>query len=179
MAPTHYTDLMIREGSVAHDLHARMLLAAHHAITKGSSLAVAWPDWRDRPGEFGFLFRVLGNETALANYLDIVRPLDAAGLVRIYAPQCVPDGSDRVRFLRDRSHDKLSPSAVRRLTRRAVERGVVWSSTASQTRTAGDHFLTIPSTSQGQTFRLYVRRDRGDMDTSGANYGLGFSLPNF
>lgn len=181
MPLTHYVDLMIREGSVAHELHARMFLAVHQRVAAGDALAAAWPDWRGQPGEFGLVFRVFGNEVQLASYLGVVAPLVAAGLVRAYPVLPVPDRPATVRFLRDRSHDKLSPAAARRLTRRAAARGEAWQSTQQgKPRDAGDHYLDIPSTSQQQMFRFYIRRDRAsDGDRGGASYGLGHALPDF
>lgn len=181
MAFTHYVDLMIREGSVAHDLHARLLLAVHQKVAAGETLAAAWPDWRDLPGEFGLVFRVFGSNAALASYLGTVTPLATAGLLRLYPVQPVPETATSVRYLRDRSHDKLSPAAARRLARRATARGETWQSTHDgNPRDAGNHYLVIPSVSQQQLFRFYIRRDRArGSDTSGAHYGLGHALPEF
>lgn len=182
MAFSHYVDIMIREGVLAHELHARLLLAVHYRVAAaGGKLAVAWPDWRDRPGEFGLLFRVFGAEDALSGYLETIAPLAVAALVRPYPVLPVPGSAATVRYLRDRSYDKLSPSAARRLAERAAARGETWKSThADNVRSGGDHYLTIPSASRNQMFRCYVRRDRGAVDaTSGSSYGLGYALPDF
>lgn len=181
MAHTHYVDLMIREGEIAHDLFSRLLLALHHRNVAGGGLAIAWPDWRSRPGEFGLLCRVFGDEVQLAAYLDYVEPLVAANLVRAYPVTPVPETERKVRFVRDRSHDKLSPSAARRLAARASARGEVWvSAQDGKPRKAGDHYLAIQSASKAQAFRLYIRRDEASKsDPTGANYGLGYVLPNF
>lgn len=182
MAFTHYVDLMIREGAIAHDLYARLLLAVHYQNVSGAGLAVSWPDWKNNPGEFGLLCRVFGNkEDQLATYLETVNPLIAASLIRAFPIAPVPITERTVCFRRDRSHDKLSPSAARRLTARAAERGAVWASTHDgKPRNAGDHYLTIPSVSKKQTFRLYIRRDATDRaDVAGSAYGLGYGLPDF
>jgi CRISPR-associated endoribonuclease Cas6/Csy4 subtype I-F len=181
MAFSHYVDLMIREGTVAHELHARLLLAVHQKVAAGETLAVTWPDWRSRPGEFGLIFRVFGSEEHLASYLKTVGPLSVAELMRFYPVLPVPETSSVVRFVRDRSHDKLSPTAARRLARRAAERGEIWQSTHNgKPREAGDHYLTIPSSSQQQVFRFYILRDGGTgTDPAGASYGLGHALPEF
>ena len=182
MAFSHYVDIMIREGGLAHELHARLLLAIHYrSAASGVKLAAAWPDWRDRPGEFGLLFRVFGTEETLSGYLETIAPLAAAALVRPYPVMPVPESATTVRYLRDRSHDKLSPSAARRLAKRSSGRGETWQSThADKPRSGSDHYLIIPSASRNQMFRCYVQRDRGPIDnTSGANYGLGYALPDF
>ena len=181
MAFPHYVDLMIREGGVAHELHARLLLALHYKVAGGAALAASWPDWRDQPGEFGLLFRVFGNEAHLKEYLEVVAPLVTAGLIRVFAVTPVPDTSAKVCFSRDRSHDAVSPSAARRLARRASDRGEVWQSTRDgQPREAGDHYLIIPSASQNRIFRMYVQRGRkAAASSTSASYGLGHLLPDF
>lgn len=179
---SHYADLMIREGGVAAELHARMLLVVHQQASAGKALAAAWPDWREQPGEFGLVFRVFGDAPALASYLDAVAPLATAELVRAYPALPVPETAKAVRFLRDRSHDKLSPAAARRLAKRAAARGETWASTHDgKSRDAGDHYLVLPSISQQQMFRLYIRRSRKSREDagSGRQYGLGHVLPDF
>lgn len=182
MAFSHYVDIMIREGGLAHELHARLLLAVHYrSAASGIKLAAAWPDWRERPGEFGLLFRVFGTDETLSGYLETIAPLAVAALVRPYLMMPVPESAATVRYLRDRSLDKLSPSAARRLAERAATRGETWQSThAEKPRSESDHYLTIPSASRNQMFRCYVRRDHGAIDTtSGSSYGLGYALPDF
>ena len=63
---SHYLDILLREPTIGHQLHARLLLAAHARIANGDDIAVSWPDWRATPGEFGLMFRVFGVPSALA-----------------------------------------------------------------------------------------------------------------
>lgn len=179
---SHYIDVMLREGGIAHDLHARLLLAAHFRIAAGDKLAVAWPDWRDhQPGEFGLLCRVFGVPDALASYGELIAPLGHAQLVRTFPVQAVPDTPSQISFVRNRRQDKFSPSAAARLTRRAEARGETWK---GPSRCPPDpeiaHFLSIPSTSAQRTFRLYVSRVTGSQEARGGEaYGLGMVIPNF
>ena len=176
-----YLDIMIREATVARDLHARMLLAVHYRIRAGDDLSVSWPDWKDLQGEFGYLFRVFGSEAALFNFIQVINPLGTAGLVRIFRPLPIP-GEIRqwAAFLRDRSLDKYSPSTAERLKRRAAVRGRTW--TPSEERpTQSKHYLVVPSTSGQRNFSLYISRTTqivGD-SVGGGNYGLGRWLPVF
>ena len=65
---SHYLDILLREPTIGHQLHARLLSAAHARIANGDDIAVSWPDWRQTPGEFGLMFRVFGEPSSLANY---------------------------------------------------------------------------------------------------------------
>lgn len=65
---SHYLDILLREPTIGHQLHARLLLAAHAR----TSTAMRSPS-RGRTGarlraNSGLMFRVFGEPSSLANY---------------------------------------------------------------------------------------------------------------
>lgn len=184
MGLTHYVDIMIREGAICHQLHARLLMGVHYGINNsGLALAASWPDWKAQPGEFGLLFRVFGDESGVKSYLDLVDPLLAAGLVRAFPIAPVPDTKGRVVFVRERQMDKLSPSRTARRVRRAAARGEstdAASNVEASRPQKSPHFLRLNSTSTGHEFCLFVsRRSSATESAGGQSYGLGLALPDF
>ena len=173
---THYLDLMLREPEVSHQIHARLLTAVHHRIRAGDTLCVSWPDFKGTPGEFGLLFRVFGDQTALQSYSEAVSPLVKGTLVRAYPIALVPEHTERVSFIRDRSLDKHSPSTISRQRQFVESQGNTWTPAAPPTRRP--HFLVMQSITTGETFSLYVRLSKTS-GGGGASYGLGQLVPHF
>lgn len=171
-------DVMLRSLEIAHDLHARLLIAIHYRIQAGDELAVSWPDWKNNGGQFGFVFRVFGNEDALGEYAKVIDTLKKHELIRMFPCLPVPAHTSKVVFARDRERDKFSPSATRRMEKRAQQRGEIFVPNAPPTKVC--HFLTVLSASSSQKFCMYVRRDvEGREQESGNQYGLGHLVPNF
>lgn len=178
--PSHYLDILLREPTIGHELHARLLVAAHFRIANGDELAVSWPDFRNTPGEFGLLFRVFGSAQALGSYIEAIAPLTAGQLVRLFPVSPVPDVTGKVCFERERTLEKqFSPSRAARRQRRALARGEAAPPVTQTSAARPKHFLWMQSKTTEQTFALsIVRKPSGSAD-GGRNYGLGFELPDF
>lgn len=175
---SHYVDVMLRTPEIEHDLYARLLTTAHFRIKAGDALAIAWPDWKNNHGDFGFLFRIFGLNQELDEYVKEIRPLQDAELIRVFPILAVPDVKKRVAFCRDRSFDRFSPTSARRLTRRAEERGAVF--TPKPVPQKKSHFLSMHSYSGNTQFNMFIRREVCDVDLSGGHqYGLGYAVPDF
>ena len=177
---SHYLDILLREPTIGHQLHARLLLAAHARIANGDAFAVSWPDWRQTPGEFGLMFRVFGEPSSLANYAQAVAVLVERGLIRLFPVAVVPETSASVCFVRDRGVDKTAPSRLARLRARAAARGepgpeIPVDSKARRPR----HFLWMQSTTTGQNFALSIVRQQTSKADGARSYGLGVQVPDF
>jgi CRISPR-associated protein (Cas_Csy4) len=179
MDHSHYLDIMIRTPAIAHDLFARLVMVTHRHIKRGDALAIAWPDWSDTRGEFGFLFRVFGAAQALDRYRQAIQPLQDAALVRVFPSAAVPMVTKQVVFFRDRSLDRFSPSAARRLARRASQRGEVYSPKPAPIQQ--NHYLLLQSASGDNThFNLFVHKKKNGIGFAGGHqYGLGYAVPDF
>lgn len=171
-----HLDILLREPTIGHQLHARLLAAAHVCIARGAGLAVSWPDWRGTPGEFGLLFRVFGTEADLAAYSAAITPLVEANLIRLF-PIGTPPATDRqVMFFRDRKLDKFTASR----TARRLRRGHDCEPQRTTAPSVRPHFLIMQSQSTQQAFSLYVRRaEAKSASDGGRQYGLGQLVPDF
>ncbi len=177
---SHYLDILLREPTIGHQLHARLLSAAHARIANGDDIAVSWPDWRTTPGEFGLMFRVFGLPSALTNYTTAVGALVERGLIRLFPVATVPETSASVCFARDRGVDKASPSRLTRLRARAAARGETVPPEMLEVKAARPrHFLWMQSTTTGQNFSLSIVRQPSSKADGGRNYGLGLQVPEF
>lgn len=178
MNTSYYLDVMLRSSEIAHDIYARLLVAVHYRIKAGDVLAVAWPDWSNDHGEFGFLFRIFGSEIALAEYSRGIVVLQNHDLIRLFPILSTPQVAKRVVFCRDRSMDHFSPSVAKRLERRAKLRSEIYSPKAVPQRKC--HYLPVQSSSTQEKFNLFIRREIVDADQSGGHqYGLGYAVPDF
>jgi CRISPR-associated endoribonuclease Cas6/Csy4 subtype I-F len=173
-----YVDIRIHAGNIVHELLGRLVTAAHYDINAGNQLAISFPDWKGTPGDFGFVFRVFGSETAIQTYLKRVSILDREELLSISNCTAVPEVDQFIVFARDRSVDKFSDSYVRRLKRRAEKRG---ESFQLETKDCSiPHYLPMYSHTSGKPFHLFVKKLIGRKEYSGGNnYGLGFAVPEF
>lgn len=123
---THYVDVIIKDPGLARELFGRLLWVVHGICARpsGDKLNVDFPGYQAYG--LGYTFRVFGSETVLAEFVSSIEPLTNANLV---SPQVVRSLPERVAgyaiSYRQSSGDsrKRSPSAMRRLARRAVERG--------------------------------------------------------
>lgn len=184
MAFSHYVDVMIRDQSIAIDLHARLLSALHGVISRHEiELAASWPDWQSRSGEFGSLFRAFGDEAGLQAFLTWSAPLVDAGLVRSYPVAVVPNTLATIAYLRDRRTERQTPGfSVRQARRQAKRHGhEVQSIELDQSRQLGlSHHLKLQSSSTKQTYCFFIRQVvNASQDAGGKAYGLGYTLPNF
>lgn len=178
--PSHYLDVLLRQGEVAHEIHARLLLRVHQGNAHGLKLSCAWPDWHERPGEFGMLFRVFGSTPHLDQYVRTIAPLVRAGFVQDSVVRPVPEEVSQILFVRDRRPDKKSPSAAVRLARRAAARGEAAHGQSASGPVTPPHFLILPSQSGSRLFRMNIRRlSHGHPARGGDGYGLGSPVPNF
>jgi CRISPR-associated protein (Cas_Csy4) len=178
MNPTHYIDVALGAPEIERELHARLLTAVHHRILAGDALAVAWPGWRQEQGNFGLLFRIFGEAQSLDRCLAGMAPLIERELIRPGPISAVPDVPLRVVFTRDRSVDRYSPSATRRMTQRANLRGTKFH--PKRAAQGGAHALALKSSSTDNIFHLFVRRmDSVSANGGGCRYGLGHALPDF
>ena len=179
MEATHYLDIMIREATISHDLHARLLRSVHYQIKAGHVLGVTWPDWKGSQGEFGLLFRVFGDTNGLEAVVAQIDPLCKTGLIRPFPVSAVPDVEARIAFVRDRSIDKFSPSRAVRRDKRAGGQG--------EPETIRDvrpekipHYLPMLSHTTTRSFLVYITKRSVPSDRQGGReYGLGRSLPDF
>lgn len=179
---THYVDLVPRTGPVLYSLYGRVLMAAHLTARDGQGIAIDWPMWKDMPGCFGHVIRLLGTQGAIDQCLDYLAPLIAAGLVAGQGdPKAVPDGAVYLHgYRRNRKPDKGSPSHLRRLERRAESRASTYDSSGAQWVQA-KHKLPMQSSSTGQNFHLFIERVPADKLTGASvgSYGLGVLVPHF
>ena len=179
MSHSHYIDIMLREATVAHDLHARLLHCVHMKNAVGAGIACAWPDWDEKHGEFGLLFRAFGNETELEDFAKSIAPLAQANLIRIDPIMLVPATTTYVTFVRNRYPDKNGESRRKRMERRAASQGrTIQSMTAREIDTTC-HYLNVPSKSFGGMIRIHIRRIGSQDYTGGKAYGLGVTVPHF
>lgn len=177
---SHYLDILLREPTIGHDLHARLLAAAHFRIANGDTLAVSWPDWRNTPGEFGLLFRVFGTEKALDSYKEAIGQLISAQLVRLFGISPVPDATGKVCFERERNTEKkFSPSRALRRQTRALARGEEVPLQKQTNAPRPNHYLWMQSKTTQKNFALSIVRKPSGSAEGGRNYGLGFELPDF
>ncbi len=177
---SHYLDILLREPTIGHQLHARLLSAAHARIANGDDLAVSWPDWRQTPGEFGLMFRVFGQPSALTNYTQAVDVLVERGLIRLFPVAAVPETRASVCFARDRGVDKSAPSRLARLRARAAARGESIPEFQQEGKARRPrHFLWMQSTTTGQNFALSIVRQPTGKTDDASSYGLGVLVPDF
>lgn len=180
MDASHYLDMMIREATISHDLHARLLTAVHYQIKAGHSLGVTWPDWKGTPGEFGLLFRVFGDPSGLQAFLGLIEPLLKANLIRAFPVSAVPETDSRVLFARDRKLDKFSPSSETRRNNRAGDQRAVSPEQKPVRPSKKPHFLPMLSHTTSRSFLIYITKHSTTIDRQGGReYGLGQSLPDF
>ena len=173
-----YVDLDIKNTSIELDVHARLLTAIHFRIKAGDILAVSWPRWGSAIGQFGSVLRVFGTESSLKNYLRVVGILAEYNLISANDINTTPNTADRVVFFRDRTMDRYSPSNARRLERRAVARGEVY--TPKSRDLIGTHHLKMNSTSNQHAFHMFIKRDMTAIAIRGEHqYGLGIPVPQF
>lgn len=173
-----YVDTYIMSSNIDRDLFGRMLTAVHLEICGGNELAVSFPDWNDKPGKFGIVFRVFGTEAGLQAYLERIRLLEQHNLVRNMTIEPTPETENRVVFLRDRSLDKYSPAQIRRMESRALARGETFT---PQSAPAGlKHSIPMLSISGKAPFSLFIRKaNDARQTTTGNRYGLGLAVPEF
>lgn len=180
MGATHYLDMMIREATISHDLHSRLLTAVHFQIKAGHTLGVTWPDWKGTPGEFGLLFRAFGEPPALQAFHEMIQPLLKANLIRAFPMSSVPDTDARVLFARDRKLDKFSPSSEARRISRAGDRQTLSTEQKPVRPSKRPHFLPMLSHTTSRSFLIYITKHSSTSDRPGGReYGLGKSLPDF
>jgi uncharacterized protein YfaA (DUF2138 family) len=170
-----YMDILIREAKIFHNLHARLLHAVHQVQTDDAALAVAFPDWKASPGEFGLLFRVLSPEHRLLEaYRNHIDKLVKYELVRLFPILPAPVTNKTVCFARDQALGKFSQAAARRRERRGNGGGIPMQ--RAQTATA-THWLRMQS-SRGNEFRMVIRKTSTERQ-GGRQYGLGLLVPDF
>lgn len=136
----HYLDLQLRDSATASDIQTALLTAVH-AINSDSTesprLTIAFPGWKDAQfssgrcvaeGGTGSTFRIFGQPAQLELVFKSPRVQLAMTCALLTAEPVKPVPSDTswVRFVRERAKDRRSsPSALRRLQRRAASRGEV------------------------------------------------------
>lgn len=180
MSRSHYLDIVIKRADVGRELHARLLMALHLQSPQQSNLAVTWPDWGTWGGEFGLIFRVFGEPQALLDFKARIEPLIQHQLVLALAINPVPAFEHLVMFKRDRRFENTSPCHVRRLKRRAEQRGETLELEPKTQKC--EHWIEMQSLSTRSAFRFGIKRTAADsaqaQDTVDS-YGLGAALPAF
>ena len=179
MRPTHHLDILIRSAHIDRELHARLLLLTHRMLAHGEhTLAVAWPDWGDAPGEFGLLFRLFGEEAGLALFDGQLDGLRERKLIRSYPVAAVPASASTVAYLRHRTIEKHTPGFAARQARRNERLGAPKPS--RQPQAINCHSLEMQSVSTGRSYALFLKRDVAAPEGAGGRqYGLGLTLPDF
>lgn len=175
----HHLDVIVRDGFAEYDLHARLLFVAHRCIASGHPLAVAWPQWQERPPYIGRVFRAFGSPAALEAFADGVRPLVAHKLALVRPLAVTPEATQTVTFYRDRSTEKRTPGYVARENRHRQARGLRETSRSAEGGRPGIHFLRFQSGSTSQSYSMFIGRDAESTRTSGASFGLGIPVPVF
>lgn len=181
MSLTHYIDVMIRAADIGHEIHARLLAASHKAIKANNVvLGVAWPDWKEFGGEFGFIFRVFGDCKALDIFSDLIGGLVDRGLVRKYPILEAPETIGKVAYLRDRTSEKQTKGFLVRAARRNEKYGRPISSEKKKLKPLSEHRLTMQSDSTGEQFAIFIVRSKMVPENCGGKqYGFGYLLPDF
>lgn len=179
---THYVDLSPNGVGLTFELYGRVLKAAHLSHEKDSSITVDWPMWRDEPGAFGPIIRLLGPQAAIERCLSRLAALIDAGLIR---PRCdvseVPATALYAHgYRRSRKPDKGSPSYVRRLQRRAQARGEPFDGVTPPWIKA-THSVVMQSTTNEQQFHVYIERVAAAALASCRpnRYAMGVPVPSF
>lgn len=176
---THYLDIVIKRPEVGRQLHARLLMAVHLCNPQARNLAVSWPDWGHFGGDFGLVLRVMGPSQSLELVKAKIAPLVDAKLVFALAINSVPLTDETVCFVRDRSHESLKTSRVRRHKLRAEARGETLELEPAYGTV--EHWLPMQSLSSKNGFSLGIKKIsvRSASENSPNSYGLGMRVPAF
>ncbi|MDK2126246.1 type I-F CRISPR-associated endoribonuclease Cas6/Csy4 [Parachitinimonas caeni] len=170
-----YVDIFVREPTLLYELHGRLLAAVHGLQTEDAALAVAFPGWKDAPGEFGPLFRVFSAQASLLqDLIGRIRPLTEQNWLYVLPIQTVPDHARTICFARDRANDCYTSSKARRLQRRNPD----WVPTQHPRELSVTHVLPMQSASNQQSFQMRIKRKR-TAQLGGHQYGLGLLVPDF
>lgn len=178
---THYVDLTV-PARIQYEIYGRILMVMHLTAKAGFPVFADWPTWKNEPGGFGPVIRILGEQHAVERCMSFISPLISAGLVSALSEtaQVPPDATYRYAYRRSRSADKGSPSHQRRLERRAIARGESPPDSPAAWVQAS-HKVPMQSRTSGQSFHLYIKRVPADelAGLSPCSYGLGVLIPRF
>ncbi|MBH9519918.1 type I-F CRISPR-associated endoribonuclease Cas6/Csy4 [Pseudomonas aeruginosa] len=180
---THYIDLAPHNGNAFFELHGRIVTGAHLSAQDGKPVAIDWPGWKNVPGGFGPVVRLLGEPSAIEHCLSVISPLVEAELVDVWGEvKTVPDNAAWSHgYRRHRKPDKCSPTHQRRLERRARGRGEVYEQPAYGEWLKASHRLPMQSRSTGQHFYIFIKRvSAADLRSAEpCGYGFGAVVPQF
>lgn len=168
----------------------QVMLAVHWLNSAGAQLVVDWPKWAAKPNYFGAIMRVFGTDADLSSCQALLKEkLDAqkkgkggAKLLDIRGISDVPDGAKITwMYKRHRQPGKnKSPSVIKRLVRRARERGEEPKDYAPEY--IETHTLMLVSLSTNSVFPMDLVRVRPthlDVSNTPNAYGLDVPVPRF
>ena len=176
----HHIDIYLRPDP---EFPAHMLLSALHAKLhralvqlNTNKLGVSFPGYSERPAHLGSVMRIFGPATELAKLT--ANPWLAGMSDHVNVGELLPVPSTATHQKLTRVQAKSNPERLRRrhmkrhgLTeQQALER--IPDSTAE---TLNLPFLVLRSTSTGQTFRMFLRLEKSEMETISEDfnaYGL-------
>lgn len=194
---THYMDIVIKDGHIMHELHARLLFITHQLVTGDTPVPchVDFPGYSQRAG-LGFVFRAFASADALEAFALKAAPLSNTELVRCMPIHRVPENVKEWVLCRKVRPEKLggladkpSPSWLRRLKRRAEARGEVfneaearqhWEAKSKKGKYDMLPYVPMASFSTNTKFYLSIERklvSQPDAIGAGGGYGLGTAVP--
>lgn len=199
MQPTHFMDIVIKDGAIIYQLYARLLFIAHQMATGEvpTPCAIDFPGYHRQNG-LGFKARVFASGDVLEAFRLKASPLLNVNLIEAQPIRRVPDNIER--YVQSRSikeaalqskSTKPTPSWMRREMARHARRGesevseeVVrerWRKRALRSKVKSAPFVPMHSFSSQRSFSLYIDRQSVSADApmrAGAGYGLGYVVPD-
>ena len=173
----HYRDIRIKEASIAHELHERVVHAVHRCHGAGHPVGLAWPDYRLEPATLGLTLRAFGSADALNMLADHLAPLVNAGLIDVGDTADTPETEARVTFYRDRAAEK-GEGYLARQNRHEAKKGRPQRKRV--TRRKAPFYVRMRSQTTAQGYSLFINVVTGEnAPRGGASYGLGYPVPQF
>lgn len=206
---SHYLEITLKNsGKIRSDYFAGDLLQQlHHFNQKPPhNLAISFPEIDEESNRIGRVFRIFGTPETLEKFLNQtgVKPLFGNEYVYWTLPRAIPEAIvGHISYMRDRSQERMTPSAIRRAEERAIRRAMVGKNkqitcaedvkalrekmTANREAIARQSVTSIPmsSASTGQPFFIQIRsvprdqKQEGDFSSYGLSDGERITLPHF
>lgn len=206
---SHYLEITLKNNDkVRPDYFAGDLLQQLHHFNQRPSqkLAISFPEIDEESNRIGKVFRIFGIPETLKRFLNQrgVKPLIGNEHCYWTSPKSIPESIvGHVSYIRDRSHEKVTPSAIRRAEERAIRRAMAGKNKrltcAEDAKALREKVVahretiekkprtSIPMTSAstGQPFLIQIRSAPSSQKREGAfnSYGLsdkeGITLPDF